>query len=420
MTEPSQPRRVRWLVIGVVVTLLLTGVAFVAGTQVRSDSEAAAANSRRSIEVTAVVEERTITARDAVVTGSVALGVAREVHVGAEGPAVVTGRGADPGSELAAGTAPVEVNSRPLVALRLPFDLFRDLVPGTEGSDVAAVQTALGELGLFDGAADGRYGVRTAAAVRALYTRIGSTPPAASAEASAEAGAATTALAEALEARTSGVGATDETGAPLDSSAMDAAVSRARDRLASATAAADTPLPAAEVLSLPNSTVHLVSVAEVGTDVSEVAVLAIRSGEPTVTARVPVSLAEQLAVGATAVVTAASDAQMTAPATVTAVSEFLPGVSEDGAPPGYDVTLRLGESSFEDAAIVVVAPDAAPPGTTGAAVPLVALREDGEGVYVVTGPGGEDRIEVTVLATGDGWAVVESQLQIGDLVRISG
>ncbi|WP_203747894.1 peptidoglycan-binding protein [Cellulomonas chitinilytica] len=426
MSEQSGPRRARWLAVWVVVSLLVTSVAFALGTLVRSPSEAAAANSREKVPVTARVTQREITAEETVVTGKVAAGTRRDVVPAATSASasrsVLTGRSVDAGAVLLPGTAPIEVNSRPLVTLTLPFDLFRDLGPGMEGSDVRAVQEGLAGLHLFRGTPDGRFGRQTSAAIRALYARVGASAPAPSTELSSAVEAANEALtaAEAAlqPAPTSPEGALD---APTSTAGLEAAVTKARADLAAATAAADTPLPAAEILSLPSAPVQLVSVAAVGTDVTEAPALTLRSGDTTVVARASVAAADQLAVGATATITGASDTSVSASATVTAVSDFRSAATEEGTPPGFDITLTLGaDSVFDDGALVVVTPDQAPEAASGPAVPLVAVRHDSDGSYVMAGGGTPARVAVTVVASGQGWAIVESGLHVGDVVQVSG
>lgn len=417
MNELSRPHRARWLVLWIVASLVLASGAYVVGTRVRSPYEEAAGNSQQIIPVTASVSERTVTSEESVVTGTASLGVTREVSSAAEGRTIVTAVSVSAGDVLEAGTSPVEVNSRPLIALALPFDLFRDLTPGLEGSDVSAVQTSLQQLGLYRGGVDGVFGAQTSAAVRSLYTRAGAHPPTAPTEAIDALDAAKSALAAAQSER-SAASAQPNAGTTSDLASLDRAVADAQAALSAAQVAADTPLPSAEVLSLQAGSATVVEVAAVGMDVSEGSVLTIRSGAATVTARASVSVADQLVSGASATVSDATDTQTSVSATVISVSEFRAGSTEDGAPPGYDVTLALTESPFPNGALVVVTPTEAAASTTGPAVPVTAVRQDQQGEYVERASDGA-RVSVEVLATGGGWAVVESTLEIGDVVQVS-
>ena len=231
------------------------------------------------------------------------------------------------------------------------------------------------------------YGPSTSAAVRALYQRVHVRAPA------------------------SVAAQTTPAPSPAAAPAADGAVPPAP-------VPTDTPLPAAEVLALPDGDATVVSVAEVGADLTDAPVLTLRSGSATVIARAASSVAAQLGVGAEATVTDAADAGRSAPATVSAVSEFRPGATDDGLPPGYDVTLTIHDAPFAEGARVVVTPAQQAPSTTGPAVPLTAVRQDQQGEYVVRTDDAA-RIPVRVLATGGGWAVVDSELAIGDVVTVS-
>ena len=75
----------------------------------------------------------------------------------------------------------VEVSGRPVIALRGTAIVYRDLVGGSAGADVAMLQGALADAGLYTGPLDGDYGPGTAQAVEALYENLGYNPPNASA-----------------------------------------------------------------------------------------------------------------------------------------------------------------------------------------------------------------------------------------------
>jgi peptidoglycan hydrolase-like protein with peptidoglycan-binding domain len=81
------------------------------------------------------------------------------------------------GATVKPGDVLLEVEGRPLIALGLPFPLWRELGEGTQGRDVEALQTALADLGLLEGAAGGTFDARTRAAVEELFTAVGYPPP---------------------------------------------------------------------------------------------------------------------------------------------------------------------------------------------------------------------------------------------------
>jgi hypothetical protein len=91
--------------------------------------------------------------------------------------AVVTGRLLAPGSEVQPGIALLAVNGRPLFVLPGKFAFYRELVPGTNGPDVAQLQAGLAAAGLSTPTREiGTYGPATQDGVRALYRAAGSSP----------------------------------------------------------------------------------------------------------------------------------------------------------------------------------------------------------------------------------------------------
>jgi hypothetical protein len=99
---------------------------------------------------------------------------------------VVTGLLVRQGGVAHPGQVLLELNGRPVIGLDLPFPLWRDLAPGTQGKDVSEIQRALGQLGVYGGSITGVYDAATEAALRALYARLGYSAQAELAEDSAE------------------------------------------------------------------------------------------------------------------------------------------------------------------------------------------------------------------------------------------
>jgi multidrug efflux pump subunit AcrA (membrane-fusion protein) len=179
---------------------------------------------------------------------------------------------------------------------------------------------------------------------------------------------------------------------------------------------------------VPAAGVTVVSIAAVGSEPSGDAgapvVARLRSGEPSVRVRVGASDAGAYPVGAAVTVAAVADGTRRASGTVAAVGPFSPAPSDDGAPPGYDVTVLLPpEHPFTDGLEVTV--DAADASVLeGLTVPLVAVREDPDGAYVLVPGDGDDReprrVGVTVTGSADGYAVVTGDdLSAGRSVIIS-
>jgi len=80
------------------------------------------------------------------------------------------------GTEISAGDVIYELATRPTIALRGPYPLFRDLEPGDQGDDVQMVQKALAAIGIDPGPADGTFRRATQRAVDILYTERGYRP----------------------------------------------------------------------------------------------------------------------------------------------------------------------------------------------------------------------------------------------------
>ena len=192
-------RRFVWILATVCICAALTLGAFVAGSRIHSANEAAIANAQHIPVVSAEVEERTVALPQTAVSGTVALGTSWSVTMTeSEGKLpVVTGVATSAGGTLASGSVLASVSGRPVFALELPFDLYRDIAGGSSGDDVAELQRALMRLGLYSGSIDGEYGARTASSVEALYKRAGLNAPSPDAIALTDLATAKSTLAEA-------------------------------------------------------------------------------------------------------------------------------------------------------------------------------------------------------------------------------
>lgn len=92
----------------------------------------------------------------------------------AQGASVVTALGVNSGETLTSGSVLTWVNGRPVIALRGPFPLYRDLKEGDKGADVTMIQQALRDLG-YDILPGSDFGPYTAACLRDLYKSVGAT-----------------------------------------------------------------------------------------------------------------------------------------------------------------------------------------------------------------------------------------------------
>jgi hypothetical protein len=331
------------------------------------------------------------------------------------GRVVVTATHAVAGDVLAPGDVLVEVSGRPIIALLLPFPLYRDLHPGDSGVDVRAIQEGLRALSLYPGTVDGVYGKATADAVKALYRSVSMSPPTAPAEEVAALAEAHTALKDAQDAAT----LPDVETAPGSLAALRAAVAQAELMAA-------TPLPMEEVQNVGVGGARVVSVLGIGAQpgADSEAVATLLAGPMTASARVPVKDADSFTLGAEVQVVPFTDQAVSARGTVTSVSEFR--MADDTSQlPGYDVTLAFDDPAhvpINDGESVFVRPSSAEvPAEDGLAVPLVALRERSEQFYVVIVRGKEVKeVPVETTVNADGYALVNGDLSEGDKVLVSG
>lgn len=382
----------RWVAVTAVCSLAVVGAAFGLGTLVESPWEEAVANSQKDPLVTAPVERRSLTADVAEPEAKYSAGAVLRVPAPVlEFPGVVTKRIVEKGDEVGSGSVLVEVSGRPLIGLETPFRLYRDIRPGDSGPDVKALQDVLSELAMYTGIADGKYGPGTAAAVRELYEDCGYETPS---------------FAD-LNSETSG-------------------------------GEGDVTLRASEVVQLPKGGATVLSSAPVGAEVGGDApiggvddasmasednsgdVVRLRVGQPSAVARVGVASMDAFVEGVEVEVRGVTDQSKAIAGVVQRVSEFQ-GPGDDSSLPGYDVTIVFeGTPPFADADTVIVESrqDAAIE-AEGLAVPIVALREDERGQFMTVV--GRGRVGVAVVATGDGFAVVNGDgLSADDVVVISG
>lgn len=405
--EGRANHRYRWIVLTVLICVAAVGGAFAAGTMVRSGNDKAAANSRTVPTVTAMVEERTITPAPFEATGKLSLGTAWDATVPTTGSVdpIVTATYLAAGSALTSGGLIANVAGRPVIALTMPFALYRDIHGGDTGDDVAALQRALTDLGLYASEVDGVYGAGTARAVGLLYERVGAEPPSV--------------------ASSTAVGGEPAAETPAGSAPSAAPSISAQDQRARELAAL-TPLPRSEIVSLSVPSASVVSIAEVGSLIAtDNPLVKLRGGEPTVTIRVGMADLGRFPSGQEVEIRATTSTENTA-GRVATVSAFK-GADGSGSSPGYDVTIDVpAPGSLQDGADVVVQAQASEPGTSGLAVPVMALREESGRTYVLT-PGeeaqqqeAERRVPVIVNLVSDGFAILaDGDLAVGDIVIIA-
>lgn len=405
---PHLSRLWTWWLLG---TAVLITAAFLVGQHVRSPWASAEQNATRPVIATASVERGELRPTVPEMTGVLSLGSSIEVHTTDSGSLreVVTEIATAPGSTVTGGTRLLDVSGRPLIAMELPFPLYRDLRGGDQGPDVHALQAALAEMGLYRGALDGIFGSGTSAAVERFYAAVGSSAPQPDADAVQAARDAQAALQSAV------VGG-------LPTPDVDAF------RTAASEAAADA-LPwlrATEIVALPTGDATVTAVAPLGTIVTpDAAVATLRTGSANVSFRVGLADLKYFPVGATVELSQLGSSGPVIAGTVTGNSAFQQ--STEAQPlPGYDVAIGVTpDPSWADGTSIRVAPSAGSEAETGLLVPASAVRSDAEGryVHVVTrqaldSPGAvpRQRVAVTTGITSGGIVLVTGDLKEGDLV----
>ncbi len=219
--------------------LLVTGWLVARRTQSPEQAAADAAPPKASW-VTAKVEFRVLS-RTVITRGDVRSEVTVDVGVPAsvQGDPVVTEVDVAVGDEVGEGTRVIEVSGRPIFVLQGGVPVYRTLRPGASGTDVAALQAALGRLG-FEPDTDGVFGAATAAAVTEFYEQAGYEPVPASTTETADLADAEQRVTDAEQAVTSAQRAVAEASLAGSGSALaqvEAAVNEATRALARAESA---------------------------------------------------------------------------------------------------------------------------------------------------------------------------------------
>ena len=409
--EGRAHHRYRWIIFTVVACLLAIGGAFAAGTMVRSGHEKAAANSRTVPVVTATVEEYTTRPRPFEATGKLSLGSAWDATVPATNgmDPIVTATHLATGSVLSSGGLIANVAGRSVIALTMPFALYRDIHGGDTGDDVAALQRALTDLGVYTSEVDGEYGAGTAAAVTLLYERVGAEPPS---------------VAEDLTPPSAN---TEGTARPVGNPPAGGVPTLSTEQKRARELAALTPLPRSEIIALPEPSASVVQVADVGSTLgTDNPLVKLRSGEPAVTIRVGMADLGRFSKGQEVDIQAPTDTTTSTAGRVDTISDFK-GADGAGSGPGYDVRIVVPvPGDLAEGADVVVRVKSTEAGITGLAIPVTSLREESGATYVLTpgmdtqGNETQARVPVDISQVADGFAILESgELAAGDLVIVS-
>lgn len=313
---------------------------------------------------------------------------------------VVTAVHVRSGAPIRPGTRVLDVSGRPILAVRLPFPLYRSIAPLDEGPDVEALQVSLAGLGLYVGAPSGRHDQASQRAVRELYVRAGAPVPETGPDAAGRLVAAERALA-AIDERS-------RAGTPVARSEVDAALAE-RD---AARNAVGVPVPLGEILSPPAGPIARVE-RGVGSSVGAGdPILTFNASTATARCRLPVGAAA----GLSANIAASLEAGVGEPIRGT-LGAVVPGEGELEADfvPDHEISALLGGRSAT-VEVTVAATDG-----EALTVPVAALRRGSDGTRVDVVDGSDRRsvaIETGLVAAG--WVeVVDGDLRAGDAVVVT-
>lgn len=179
MRSVTGSTRTIWIIAVTAVVSLGAGIGL--SRLIVSPAEAAAnAAPPEAGPITVPVEQRALT-NDIVMRGDALyedpVGVTLETgDIG--GPAVVTGQVPELASNIEAGGVILEVTGRPVILLTGELPVYRTLRAGVSGPDVQQLRAALAALGIDAGDVNNAvYDASAAAAVRALYAKVGYPAP---------------------------------------------------------------------------------------------------------------------------------------------------------------------------------------------------------------------------------------------------
>ena len=174
----SRRRRIRQAGLVVCLALASAGIGVVVGRSIKSPADAASGAKAPAPSLITVPVERRELVSSLAIAGSVEyiepVSVRLAGSVGAAGGdrQIVT-RVPEAGSEITEGQAVFEISGRPVFAFVGELPMYRELVPGSVGPDVAQLETALAALGFSPGAVDDRYDAGTEAALDLFYDSRG-------------------------------------------------------------------------------------------------------------------------------------------------------------------------------------------------------------------------------------------------------
>lgn len=165
---------VLWGILGLVGGMALG--AWYMGSRIQSPAEMAARTAPPEPSPILVPVESRVLSSDVVTRGTVRFGLPQPISIA---PSTVKG-GAGlisslprPNAQFNEGDVIMSASGRPVLVLRGAAPAFRDMLPGTSGSDVLQLEEALARLGFDPGPVDGNYDQKTSLAVERMYQKAG-------------------------------------------------------------------------------------------------------------------------------------------------------------------------------------------------------------------------------------------------------
>lgn len=165
---------VLWGILGLVGGTALG--AWYMGSRIQSPAEMAARTAPPEPSPILVPVESRVLSSDVVTRGTVRFGLPQPISIA---PSIVKG-GAGlisslprPNAQFKEGDVIMSASGRPVLVLRGAVPAFRDMSPGTSGSDVQQLEEALARLGFDPGPVDGNYDQKTSLAVERMYQKAG-------------------------------------------------------------------------------------------------------------------------------------------------------------------------------------------------------------------------------------------------------
>jgi Putative peptidoglycan binding domain len=158
----------------------MAGGAWVAGDRIVSPAEAAARTAPPTPSPILVPIEKRVLSSEIITRGTARFGTPQAIALA---PSALKANAAGllttlplPNSQFKEGDVMFTASGRPVMVLQGATPAYRDLAPGTSGSDVRQLEEALKRLGFNPGEVDGSYDEKTSAAVAAWYRAKGYEP----------------------------------------------------------------------------------------------------------------------------------------------------------------------------------------------------------------------------------------------------